>query len=243
MIQMLCMRRTHRYYSIRKIHIIRKINCGIRYEPVLRPSLSSSYRGLTCHVNNWKWGHGRKKYPAPLLLRTDFINSYSLFTLCRTLAWNRQLFPKTLFPSKRQDPAEPEMKSEWRKRRKEREKAKEGRKESFRLIALSTRSQDEKENPENSQVAFLWLTLYCTVLAVNICCLVCLTYKSNDGDFVYLLISDRDGEDVTAPKPTNQIKQTELLFKKSLVTLLFELLSCLQSALRTCYGSRSRRPW
>lgn len=69
------------------------------------------------------------------------------------------------------------------------------------------------------------------MLAVNLCSLVCLTYKSNDGDFVCLLISERDGDDVTIPKPTYQIEQTELLFKKSLVTLLFELLSCPQFAL------------
>lgn len=121
------------------------------------------------------------------------------------------------------------MKSERRKRMEG--KKREGSEESFRskLIALSTRNREE--NRENR--VFLWLTLYCAVLAVNSCCLVCWTYKSNDGDFVCLLIFDRDGDDVATPKPTGQIKQTELLFKKSLLTLLFDLLCCLQSVLST----------
>ncbi len=33
----------HRYCGILKIHIVRKINTGIRYEPVYRPALMSFY--------------------------------------------------------------------------------------------------------------------------------------------------------------------------------------------------------
>lgn len=64
-------------------------------------------------------------------------------TLRRLLAKNQQLFPKTLLLSKRQDPAEPEIKSETRKENGKKGENK-GRKESFRrrLIALSTRSQE-----------------------------------------------------------------------------------------------------
>ncbi len=42
----------HRYCGILKIHIIRKINTGVRYEPVYRPELICTFKNWTVCLND-----------------------------------------------------------------------------------------------------------------------------------------------------------------------------------------------
>lgn len=58
----------------------------------------SSYGGLTCQVNKWKWSSGKKKKALLFLLRTDFISSYSPPYPSRHTSLEPTAFPQTAPP-------------------------------------------------------------------------------------------------------------------------------------------------
>ncbi len=97
----------HRYCGILKIHIVRKINTGIRYEPVYRPALIELPRNLACSLSlRWRWssesfsthaqcnserGTENMRLPASVLLQVKLFNSEkkSIWHQLSEEIWNR----------------------------------------------------------------------------------------------------------------------------------------------------------